>query len=86
MAARQVPQADRTLFGPRREAATPAGRPPRTTQNRSPKIKAPISEPLERLAPASGLNLEYREDRGSENENWENYVQFKLDAHDAVAG
>ncbi len=43
MASRQVPQADRTLLGPRREAATPAGRPPRTTQNRSPKIKAPIS-------------------------------------------
>jgi hypothetical protein len=42
--ARQVPQADRTIFGPRREAATPAGRPPRTTQDRSTKIKAPISE------------------------------------------
>ena len=50
MAARQVPQADRTLFGPRREAATPAGRPLRTTQNRLPKIKAPISQPTSELS------------------------------------
>ena len=41
-------------------------------------------EPLERLAPAGGLDLEYRKDRGSENENCEEYVQFKLDAHDVL--
>ena len=45
-AARQVPEADRTLFRRRHEAATSAGRPPRTTQNRPPRIKAPISGSL----------------------------------------
>ncbi len=42
-AARQLPKPVRTLLGILHDATASPGRPPRATQDRSPRIKAPLS-------------------------------------------